>query len=122
MHGHVILGERGIHDPPGALVKRNLLHEREAEAHDYAAAKLARRRLGVEDPAAIKGAEEAAHAQFACDDIHPNLAEQRAVAVHRSVLQLERHWRFRFDRHLLALGPAENRSIAFPPGLIVKSA
>ena len=34
--------------------------------------------------------------------------------------QLERHRRFGFDRHLLAPRAAEDRSVAFPAGLIVE--
>src|SRR3984957_2649551 len=121
MHRHVILGERRVHDAPGALVERNFLHEREAEPHDDAAAELTRRRLGVEDAPAIERAEEAADAQLASDDVHSDLAKQGAVAMHGPMLQLERHRRLGLDGHLLATGAAEDRNVAFPTGFLVES-
>jgi hypothetical protein len=38
MHGHVIFGQRWVHDPAGAFIKARLLHEPKAEPHDDAAA------------------------------------------------------------------------------------
>ena len=38
--GHVILGERRVHDAALALVPLSLFHEGEAEAHDHTAPKL----------------------------------------------------------------------------------
>jgi hypothetical protein len=87
---------------PAAFIEHDLLRGREAEPHDDAAAELARRRLGVEDSPAIKRTEETADAYFAGHNVHPNFAEQSAVAVHRPMSELERHRRFGLDRHLLA--------------------
>src|SRR5580698_231744 len=122
MYGNVVFGERGIHDPPAAFVERDLLHERQAKPHDDAAAKLARRCLGVEDAPAIERAKEASHPYFARHLVHANFAEQSAVTVHGPMSELKRHWRFRFDRHLLAPCAPQNRGVAFPSRLIGESA
>jgi hypothetical protein len=116
----VILGERGIHDPPVALIEHDLLHEREAKAHDDAAAELTRRRLGVEDAAAIERAKETADAQFARHGVLPDLAEQSAVAVHGPMSELKRHRRLRLDRHLLTPSTAQDRGIVLMSGLVVE--
>ena len=53
--------------------------------------------LRVEDPAAVEGAKEAGDARFAGDGVDPYLAEHRAMAVHRPVLELHAASGLRLD-------------------------
>lgn len=96
-------------------------HERKAEPQDDSAAELTCRCLCIEDAPTIEGAEDSAHAHFARHRIPPNFTEQGAVAVHRPMLQLDRHRRFGLDRHLIALGATKDRRIVLAVGLVLES-
>jgi hypothetical protein len=63
----VILSKAGVGNAAGAFVKLRFLHQRETEAHNDAASKLAGSGLGIENAAAVEGTEEAANPCFPGD-------------------------------------------------------
>jgi hypothetical protein len=79
VNGDVVLGEAGVHDPPGPFVELGFLHEREADPHDDPAAELAGGGLGIDDATAVIGPERAVDARLAGDRVDADLAEDRAV-------------------------------------------
>ena len=98
----------------GPLVELGVLHEREADTHDDPAAELARGGLGIDDAAAVIGAEHAVDAGLAGDRADADLAEDRAEGVHRVGLRLLRVGGGGDDGQLVTARASQDLRVALP--------
>ena len=78
MDRHFVAGEVVIDEEAAALVDREFLHQRRADAHGHRADHLAARRLRIEDAAGGADREHPPHADFRRCGVDADLDEMRA--------------------------------------------
>src|SRR5450755_4554511 len=119
MYRYMIVGHRGAHDPPAALVEKGLFGQRHADSHDHAAPELACGGRGIENATAIEGADKTLYADFPGHFAHAKLAKDCRSTVHRELEHFERGAALTSDADLAARRAAEDRHEAFVLGRLV---